>query len=108
MLLGGFMKNDALKNFALKAKRRLSGREERCPAKIKVITNEDNEFKSKVEYLLSQEDVVTNPVHFLMDSKVLKDMDDCEKERYLLSTLDKYKRFRSQIENNSCENKFCM
>ncbi len=101
-------KNDALKIIAQKAKRRLVGKETHVNAKIKVISNEDVEFKSKVEFLLSQEEVVTNPVHYLMDDKILKTMDEASKERYLLSTLDKYNALRSELENLSSSSRWCM
>ena len=42
------MKNDVLKLIAQKAKRRLVGKEAVVNAKIKVISNEDEDFKSKV------------------------------------------------------------
>lgn len=100
--------NDVLKNFAQKAKRRLVGKETKVAAKIKVISNEDAEFKSKVEYLLSQNEVVTNPVQYLIDDKTLKNLDDAARERYLLSTLDKYNALRKEIENLSGDNRFCM
>jgi len=99
---------EALKSFALKAKRRLVGKENNITAKIKVISNEDVEFKNKVEYILSQDDVITNPVQYLMDERVMKNMDENEKERYLLNTLDKYNSLRNQIENLGRESKFCM
>ena len=101
-------KSEALKHIAQKAKRRLVGKETTVNAKIKVISNEDVEFKSKVEYLLSQEGVVTNPVHYLMDDKILKNMNEEAKERYLLSTLDKYRSLRQEIENIATESRFCM
>ena len=37
-------KNDLLKSFAQKAKRRLVGRENVCTAKIKIISNDDEEI----------------------------------------------------------------
>ncbi len=102
------MKNDVLKSIAQKAKRRLIGRETPVSAKIKVISNEDEEFKSKVEFLLSQDGVITNPVHYLMDDKILKNMNEEAKERYLLTTLDKYNSLRQQLEHISSDNRFCM
>ncbi len=101
-------KNDFLKTVALRAKRRLVGKETAPNTKIKIITNEDEDFKSKVEFLLSQEDVITNPVHYLMDDKILKNMDDKAKERYLLSTIDKYNSFKNQIESSANYSKICM
>jgi hypothetical protein len=91
------MKNDILKLIAQKAKRRLVGKEEHFSnAKIKII-HEDEDFKSKVESLLLMDDVVTNPVQYLLDDNVFKNMNDSQKERYLLSTLDRYNALRRQI-----------
>lgn len=93
------MSNDILKNFALKAKRRLATGETKAKVapKIKVISNEDENFKEKVEYLLSKQDEIFNPIHFLMDEKILKNLDNDGKERYLFSTIDKYNRFKNEI-----------
>ncbi len=102
------MYNDVLKNFAQKAKRRLVGKEKITQAKIKVISNEDVDFKNKVEFLLSQEEVVTNPVQYLIDDKILKNMKESEKERFLLSTLDKYIATKRQLENSATYHEFCM
>ncbi len=100
--------NDVLRSIAQKAKRRLVGRENVPQARIKVISNEDEDFKSRVENLLSQKDVVTNPVHYLIDDKIFNVLDGNAKERYLLSTLDKYNSLRNQIENVSSYSRFCM
>ncbi len=100
--------NDVLRFIAQKAKRRLIGKDVVSSAKIKVISNEDEEFKSKVENLLSQKDVVTNPVHYLIDDKVFSVLDGEAKERYLLSTLDKYNSLKNQIEKVSSYSRFCM
>ena len=102
------MKNDILKTFAQRAKRRLVGKEQTPTAKIKVISNEDEDFKNKVENLLSMDCLVTNPVHYLIDDKVFNTLNETEKERYLLSTLDKFSRLRNQIEHSSSYNRFCM
>ena len=92
------MKNDILKLIAQKAKRRLVGKEKSVSnAKIKII-HEDEDFKSKVENLLLMDDVVTNPVKYLLDDNELKNMNENQKERYLLSTLDRYNALRRQIE----------
>lgn len=100
-------RNDLLKTFALKAKRRLVGEKTPVSAKIKVIENTDEDFQSRVDFLLSQEDVVTNPVHYLMDDKILKNMTEEDKERYLLSTLDKYSSLRAKAESSSVRD-FCI
>lgn len=99
---------DVLKIIAQKAKRRLVGKEMVSSAKIKVISNEDEEFKSKVENLLSQKEVVTNPVHYLIDDKVFSVLDGDAKERYLLSTLDKYNNLKNQMEKVSSYSRFCI
>lgn len=98
-----YMRNDILKSFALKAKKKLLGKENEVRAKIKVISFEDEAFKEKVEYLVSKEDEIFNPIHFLMDDKVMKTLDSAGKERYLLSTIDKYMRYKNEIiEEKSC------
>mgnify|MGYP001851105585 CR=1 FL=1 len=97
------MRNDILKSFALKAKKKLLGKENEVRAKIKVISFEDEAFKEKVEYLVSKEDEIFNPIHFLMDDKVMRSLDSAGKERYLLSTIDKYMRYKNEIiEEKSC------
>lgn len=103
------MNSDLLKNFVQKAKRRLVGKEPIVTtAKIKIIPNEDENLKDKVVYLMSQEEIVTNPVHYLLDDKKFKNMDDEQRERYLLSTLDKYNKLREQMENMTEFNSRCM
>ena len=97
------MRNDILKSFAKKKKKKLLGKENEVRAKIKVISFEDEAFKEKVEYLVSKEDEIFNPIHFLMDDKVMKTLDSAGKERYLLSTIDKYMRYKNEIiEEKSC------
>ncbi len=91
--------NDILKNFALRAKNKLLGKDNKdvVPAKIKTISFKDEAFKEKVEYLMDNEDEIFNPMHFLMDEKLMKTLDSEQKERYLLSTIDKYMRFKNEI-----------
>ncbi|MBR1890762.1 MAG: hypothetical protein IJ817_03700 [Clostridia bacterium] len=93
------MKNDILKMFAQKAKRRMTGKENVVNARIKILPNEDVSFKSRVENLLSQEGVISNPVQYLIDESALKGMSEENKERYVLSTLDKYNALRRELEN---------
>lgn len=100
--------SDFLKNFAQRAKRRLVGKENVVNAKIKVISNEDIDFRNKVESLLAKEDVVTNPVHYLIDDKIFKVLEGDAKERYLLNTLDKYNDLKNEIEKVSSCSRFCM
>ncbi len=101
-------RSEILRNIAQKAKRRLVGKDEHPNAKIKVISNDDVEFRNKVEFLLSQEQLVTNPVHYLIDEKLFAKLDEEQRERYLLSTLDKYSSLRRQIENSARDTRFCM
>ena len=101
------MKSDVLKTIAQKAKRRLVGKEQTVNAKIKVISNEDEDFKSKVEFLLSQESIVTNPVHYLIDDKILNNMAESQREKYLLDTLDKYISLRNKLTAISY-NEYCL
>jgi len=92
------MKNDVLKIFAQKAKRRLVGRENIVNTKIKIIPDEDESFKDKVSNLLAQQGVVSNPVQYLIDEKIMKGLDEQNRERYLLSILDRYNSLRREME----------
>ena len=91
--------NDILKNFALRAKNKLLGKETKnsINVKVKTISFKDDAFKEKVEYLMDRENEIFNPMHFLMDDKLLKTLDSEQKERYLLETIDKYLRFKNEI-----------
>ena len=46
---------------------------------------------------MDRENEIFNPMHFLMDDKLLKTLDSEQKERYLLETIDKYLRFKNEI-----------
>ena len=92
------MKNDVLKIFAQKAKRRLVGKEIPVNAKVKIIPDEDEDFRDRVSNLLSQEGVVSNPVHYLIDEKIMKGLNEENRERYLLATLDRYNSLRREME----------
>lgn len=99
------MREDVLRIIALRAKKKLLGREnvKESTAKIKRISNEDYAFREKVEYLMSRDDEIFNPIHFLMDEKIMKNLNGEGKERYLLSTIDKYNRYKNEIlERKSC------
>ena len=98
------MRNDILKNFALRAKKKLLGNvKENVSARFKTISTDDDAFKEKVEYLLSKDEEIFNPIHFLMDEKLMKNLDEPSKERYLFSTIDKYNRIKNEIlEEKSC------
>lgn len=102
------MNSEMLRNFAQKAKRRLVGKERTVCAKIRVISNEDDDFKSRVEFLLAQEEVVPNPVKYLIDDKQMRGMSSEAKERYLLNTLDKYCMLKNKLEHDKSQSRFCM
>ena len=91
--------NDILKNFALRAKNKLLGKDTKnsINVKVKTISFKDDAIKEKVEYLMDRENEIFNPMHFLMDDKILKILDSEQKERYLLETIDKYLRFKNEI-----------
>ena len=91
--------NDILKNFALSEKNKLLGKDTKnsINVKVKTISFKDDAFKEKVEYLMDRENEIFNPMHFLMDDKLLKTLDSEQKERYLLETIDKYLRFKNEI-----------
>lgn len=102
------MENEVLRSFALRARRRLVGRTPTVNAKVKVIPTTDETFKKKVETLLAQEGVVTNPAQQLMDKRAMKEMTEMEKERYLLTTLDKFNALRHELEHDNSDTRFCI
>ena len=94
------MKNEALKNLAMRAKNRLLNkniRESYSNASIKVIDNRDEEFYNKVRYVMDNEDTVYNPMKYLMDEDKYLKMDICGRERYLLQTIERYREARDTI-----------
>ena len=46
---------------------------------------------------MDRDDEIFNPMHFLMDEKVMKNLDSEQRERYLLSTIDKYMKYKNEI-----------
>lgn len=102
------MNSELLKNFVKKARRRLIGRENTPSAKIRIISNDDQNLKDKIIFLLEQKNIVTNPAQYLIDDKKFKNMDEEQRERYLLSTLDKYALLKGQIENVKQYDSRCM
>ena len=98
------MKNDVLKNLALRAKNRLLNkglRETYSNANIKVIPNKDSEFIEKVKDVLKREDGITNPLKYLMDEQRLLKMDPRARERYLLETIEKYQIAKREVSKES-------
>lgn len=95
------MRSELLRNFAIRAKQKLLGVEKKEKAKIKVISMEDDSFKEKVEYLISKGDEIFNPIHYLIDEKTMKSLKGEALERYFFEIVDKYNRFKNEIENSA-------
>ena len=100
------MKNDILKELALKAKNRLihkdmKGEGDKKDYRIKIIKSGDDAFYNKVKNLLGREEEILNPIKFLMDDGLLSEMSDGEREKYLFETVDKYNKFKAQIEDQN-------
>ena len=53
-------------------------------------------FESKVIELLSKNEDCINPLKELSDSKMLKDMSDTEKQRYIFELSEKYNQVREK------------
>ena len=95
------MKNNMIKILAMKAKNRMMNRGsfEACyDSRIKIISNEDNEFIEKVKSVLENERKSINPMKYLMDDKRLMKLDAMGRERYLLETTEKYLKAKEIIE----------
>jgi len=91
------MQNQTLKKVALRAKSRLVKRyTQDGSAQIRLIGGEDDELLCKVTTLLKDGDPY--PFKLLMDDKIMKNLDEVGKERYLFETVDKFARLRDKIE----------
>lgn len=94
------MKNNMIKILAMRAKNRMMNKGNNYDAKIKVISNDDSDFVERVRKILDDEECSRNPLKFLMDDKRTSKMDEQNKERYLLETMDKYLKAKAQIEKD--------
>lgn len=97
-----FMRNDILKQLALKAKNRLihntDDKQEEKDLRIKVISSNDDIFYNKVKHILEDNIDTINPIKTLMDESLMSNMSNVEKEKYLLETVEKYQRIKNLIE----------
>jgi len=96
------MKNNMLKVLAMRAKNRMMNKgcgETLCDARIKIINNDDAEFVDRVRKLLEEDGFTANPLKQLMDEKRVNKLDELRKERYLLETMEKYLKAKTQIES---------
>lgn len=96
------MKNNMLKVLAMRAKNRMMNKgcdESLFDARIRIINNDDTEFMDRVRRLLEEDHFTANPLKQLMDDKKVNKLDEPNKERYLLETMEKYLKAKSQIEN---------
>ena len=99
------MKNSMIKKLAEKAKNRLlrkgiSDNNDRVC--VRVISDEDLEFASRARevFIKSENQNLCNPIKMLIDEKVLMQLDERGRERYLLQTVDKYLKAKKLWLNN--------
>lgn len=97
------MKKEVLKALALKAKNRMIHKKEESSVDsdidVKVISDNDDLFFSKVRALLEDDADIINPMKYLMDESLMLRMDARGREKYLLDTIEKYHRFRKRLES---------
>lgn len=94
------MKHDILKTLAMRAKNRLINKNLRntySNVDIKIISDNDEAFYKKVKEIVNEEEFVYNPLKRLMDNDKMMSMSPQERERYLLSTIEKYQAARRRI-----------
>ena len=99
------MKNDILKNLAMKAKNRLINKNLRntySNIDIKIINENDEAFYKKVKEIVNEKEFVYNPIKRLMDENKMMNMTPNERERYLLQTIEKYQDARRKIFKEQC------
>lgn len=96
------MQNNTLKMLAMRAKNRLMNKDnDRSLTQIKIINNEDNLFIEKVRTLLQNQEMCKNPLKSLMDDNYITKLDDLNRERYLLETMEKYLKAKELVENEN-------
>ncbi len=101
------MKKEVLKALALKAKNRMIHKKETgnglhvvdSDIDVKVISDNDDLFYSKVRDLLMGDADIINPMKYLMDESLMLRLDARGREKYLLDTIEKYHRFRKRLES---------
>ena len=91
------MKNNMLKVLAMKAKNRMINKG-LGQSYYEVISDDDTEFVGKVRNILADEKASRNPLKLLMDDKKILMLDEKGREKYLLETMEKYLKAKSQIE----------
>lgn len=66
--------------------------------KFKIIssTDADENFNSKAHEVLTNDSL--DPIKELMDMNHYRSLDACNKERYLLSVIEKYSRYKEKFE----------
>lgn len=68
--------------------------------KFKIISSSDADenFNNKAKEVLSKDSL--DPIKELMDMNYYRTLDACNKERYLLSVIEKYARYKEKFEQN--------
>ena len=103
--------NQELKRLAQNARNRLISKGNRSGVKkmnaplspnvkFKIITSSeaDENFNNKAREVLSKDTI--DPIKELMDMNYYRSLDACNKERYLLSVIEKYSRFKEKFEHS--------
>lgn len=105
------MKSDLLKTLAHKAKNRMIHRntlgkacgygEAALGCSITVIDERDENFYEEVKKMITEEDYVKNPIKRLMNEERYKSLDARGQEKYLLDTIERFLKYRDQIEKEN-------
>ena len=65
--------------------------------------NEDKELVSKVYSILSEPEIVYNPIGRLVDKKLFSTMSEYEKELYILTLADKFNKIKDDYYSTNVE-----
>ena len=96
-----------LKKIAMKAKNRLIRKIGNMSATseadfpVTIIQTIDKDFIEKVRQIVNSDEYITNPLSRLMDDEAITYMTPRDKERYLLYTLDKFRKAKALLEHES-------
>jgi len=104
-------KNMALKRLALKAKKRLTGKNKlstynneakQLYGNVRIIScEEDERFYKKVCKILSENRDIQNPLGKLIDHNVYNSLTETSKEKYFFDLIDKYAECKARFEKEN-------
>ncbi len=89
-----------IRELAMLARSRLRGEDLFKRNIRKLDTTRDEVLYNKVKQLLNEDEEVLNPIARLMDHRYYSSLSPTQKERYFFYLVDKYKLYKTEIEQD--------